>query len=126
MKKLLTFNYLKIFVCIVFVGIVGMVACTKNKEKTKVKSIERQNDDKVKKNDEYYVKELNIEELSAHLKVLNEEMVHLNERMMRDDLTEKQKDTIEMDILVHKAMLEITYKDLAKTQKEADSLKSLK
>ena len=53
-------------------------------------------------------------------------MVRLNERMMHDDLTEKQKDTIEMDILVHKAMLEITYKELAKTQKKEDSLKSLK
>ena len=125
MKNLLSFNYLKILLCIVFVGVVGMVACTKNKEKAKVKSIERQ-DDKVRKNDEYYVKELNIEELSAHLKVLNEEMVHLNERMMHDDLTERQKDTIEMDILVLKAMLEITYKDLAKTQKKEDSLKSLK
>ena len=48
MKNLLSFNYLKILLCIVFVGVVGMVACTKNKEKAKVKSIERQ-DGKVKK-----------------------------------------------------------------------------
>ena len=125
MKNLLSFNYLKILLCIVFVGVVGMVACTKNKGESQIKEIEHQNDDKVRK-DEYYVKELNIEKLSAHLKVLNEEMVRLNERMMHDDLTEKQKDTIEMDILVHKAMLEITYKELAKMQKEADSLKLLK
>ena len=48
MKNLLTFNYLKILLCIIVVGVVGMVACTKNKEKEKVKSTERQ-DDKVKK-----------------------------------------------------------------------------
>ena len=52
--------------------------------------------------------------------------MHLNERMTRDDLTEKQKDTIELNMSFLKTMLEMEYKELAKMQKEADSLKSLK